>query len=91
MGRLDSKVALITGASRGIGKESAKLLAQEGASVALCARSKKDLDEAVAEITKAGGKAHGIVCDVTKYADVAKTRAETTACSRATSSSRASQ
>jgi meso-butanediol dehydrogenase/(S,S)-butanediol dehydrogenase/diacetyl reductase len=69
--RLKDKVALITGASRGIGRASALALAQEGAIIAATARTKKDLDALVLEIIKAGGKARATVADVTKSADVA--------------------
>lgn len=69
MGRLDGKVAIVTGAAQGIGVSYAKALAGEGAKVALC-----DLEDpkAVAdEIRRAGGEAIGQVCDVTDPAAVA--------------------
>jgi 3-oxoacyl-[acyl-carrier protein] reductase len=69
--RLANKVALVTGASRGIGRASSLLLAKEGATIAATARTKKDLDALVAEIEKSGGKAKAITCDVTKSSDVA--------------------
>ena len=69
--RLEKKIALITGASRGIGHASALALAKEGATIVGVARTKKDLDALVAEIEKGGGRAKGIVCDVTKGSDVA--------------------
>ncbi len=72
MPRLKDKVALVTGASRGIGHASSIALAREGATIIGTARTKKDLDALVAEVEKLGGKAKGIVCDVTKGADVAK-------------------
>lgn len=75
--RLANKIALVTGASRGIGYASSLALAQEGATVVGTARTQKDLDALVAAITKAGGKAKGIVADVTKSADVAKAVKET--------------
>ena len=47
---LNGKVAIITGGSKGIGKDLAKLLAQAGANIALIARDKKQLEEAAHEI-----------------------------------------
>lgn len=69
--RLKDKVALITGASRGIGHASSLALAKEGATVVGTARTKADLDALVKTIEGAGGKAKAITCDVTKSADVA--------------------
>jgi len=65
MGRLDNKVAIITGASRGIGRATAQLFAAEGAKVAVLSRSQESVDEVVAEITNAGGTALGVACDIT--------------------------
>src|SRR4051812_13089055 len=69
--RLKDKVALVTGASRGIGHASSLALAREGATIVGVARTEKDLDQLVAAITKEGGKAKGVVADVTKSAEVA--------------------
>jgi meso-butanediol dehydrogenase / (S,S)-butanediol dehydrogenase / diacetyl reductase len=69
--RLKGKIALVTGASRGIGYASSLALAQEGATIVGTARTKKDLDAMVAEVTKLGVEAKGIVCDATKGSDVA--------------------
>jgi 3-oxoacyl-[acyl-carrier protein] reductase len=68
--RLSNKVCLVTGASRGIGRASALALAQEGAAIAAVARTKSDLDELARTIEGRGGRAKGIVCDVTNSADV---------------------
>src|SRR4051812_39448035 len=69
--RLKDKVALVTGASRGIGYASSIALAKEGATIVCTARTKKDLDGLASAIEKDGGKAKAITCEVTKSADVA--------------------
>ena len=56
-GRLEGKTALVTGASRGLGKAIAKLLAAEGAKVAIAARSSNELNATAEEIEAAGGTA----------------------------------
>jgi short-subunit dehydrogenase len=62
---LASAVTVVTGASGGIGRSLAIELARRGEAVALLARRKSLLDEAVAEINEAGGRALAIACDVT--------------------------
>ena len=62
--KLEGRVALVTGASQGIGHACALALAREGASVAAGARNRQKLDELVAEIAAAGGKAAAFVMDV---------------------------
>jgi 3-oxoacyl-[acyl-carrier protein] reductase len=69
--RLKDKIALVTGASRGIGYASSLSLAKEGATVVGTARTEKDLAAMVKAVTAAGGKASSVVADVTKGADVA--------------------
>ena len=61
---LKGKRAIITGASRGIGRAIAEALAKEGASVAICARDGDAVKEAVDAITADGGKAIGSACNV---------------------------
>jgi NAD(P)-dependent dehydrogenase (short-subunit alcohol dehydrogenase family) len=64
MKRLAGKVAIITGASSGIGRETALLFAKEGAKLVLGARRKKELDELVTEIRSADGEAVALPGDV---------------------------
>src|SRR5437588_563245 len=61
---LSGRVALVTGASQGIGHACALKLAEAGAAVAVAARNQGKLDELVAQITAAGGKAAAFVLDV---------------------------
>jgi 3-oxoacyl-[acyl-carrier protein] reductase len=68
--RLNNKICIVTGASRGIGRASALALAKEGAVVCGAARTKTDLDGLVEEIEKAGGKAMAVATDVTDAASV---------------------
>jgi NADP-dependent 3-hydroxy acid dehydrogenase YdfG len=63
--RLDGTVALVTGASSGIGEATARALAAHGAAVALVARRKDRLDELVTRIGADGGRAYAIEADVT--------------------------
>jgi 3-oxoacyl-[acyl-carrier protein] reductase len=70
MSRLTSKVAVVTGASKGIGAAIAKALAAEGAAVVVnYASSKSGADAVVAAIAKSGGKAVAVRGDVSKPAD----------------------
>jgi 3-oxoacyl-[acyl-carrier protein] reductase len=67
MAALDGKVAIVTGASRGIGEAAALALAAAGASVVLAARSTQQLEANVRRIVAAGGKAFALECDVSDY------------------------
>jgi 3-oxoacyl-[acyl-carrier protein] reductase len=76
--KLSGKVAVVTGASKGIGAAIAKQLADEGASVVVnFASSKSGADRVVAEITGKGGKAKAVQADVAKQADIKRLFAET--------------
>ena len=80
MGELAGKVAVVTGASKGIGAAIARAFAEAGAAVAVnYASSKADADGVVGEIIKAGGKAVAIQADVAKRADVKRLFEETRA------------
>ena len=61
---LKDKKAIITGGSRGIGLHTARLLATEGAAVAICGRTQADVQAAVDEINDSGGSAYGYQVDL---------------------------
>jgi gluconate 5-dehydrogenase len=67
---LSGKTAIVTGGSRGIGKEMAEGLAEAGASLMLCARREEWLDETLEEFRKKGFRVEGKVADVSKAEDV---------------------
>lgn len=67
---MKDKVAIITGASSGIGEAAARMFAEAGASVMLAARREKVLEEIVSSLASAGLKADYAVCDVTDEAQV---------------------
>ena len=67
---LTGKIAIITGASRGIGKSIACALAAQNATVILVARSKKDIQSLAQQITSTGGKAQAIPLDISQEKEV---------------------
>jgi gluconate 5-dehydrogenase len=67
---LKGRVAIVTGGSRGLGREMAEGLAEAGASLMLCARRDEWLTPAVTEMRVEGFKVEGALCDVSKAADV---------------------
>jgi NAD(P)-dependent dehydrogenase (short-subunit alcohol dehydrogenase family) len=75
---LTGKTAIVTGGSRGIGKEMAEGLAEAGAGIMLCARRSEWLDETVAEFSERGFDVAGNLCDVSNQNDVSRLVAETT-------------
>jgi NAD(P)-dependent dehydrogenase (short-subunit alcohol dehydrogenase family) len=70
MGSLDQKVAIVTGGGSGIGAAAAKLLAAEGAKVAVLGRTREKLDRVVADIESAGGEAFAVTGDIADYDEV---------------------
>src|SRR6267378_611610 len=78
MSKLQNKVAVVTGASKGIGASIAKSLAKEGASVVVnYSSSREGADKVVDEIVKDGGKAIAVQGNVSKAADVRRVFTET--------------
>jgi len=78
MKKLQDKVAIVTGASKGIGAAIARYLAKEGAAVVVnYASSKKDADRVVDEITRGGGRAVALQANVAKQGDIERLFAET--------------
>jgi NAD(P)-dependent dehydrogenase (short-subunit alcohol dehydrogenase family) len=69
---LDGQVALVTGASRGLGLQIATALGEMGAKVALCARSQEELERASARLGAAGIDAFAVPCDLSKPDEVPK-------------------
>lgn len=72
MGRLQDKIAIVTGGNSGIGLATARLFCKEGAKVVICARREAENKKAVDEITAAGGEIMAVQADLKKMEDCKK-------------------
>ena len=72
MGRLEGKVAIITGGNSGVVAATAKLFSKEGAKVVISARREAQLEAVAAEIREAGGEVLPVVTDISKKGDADK-------------------
>jgi len=77
MGLLDGRVAIVTGAGRGIGRAIAEAYAEVGADVVCAARTREQIDETAAAVRKHGRRALAVACDVTERAQLEHVVAET--------------
>jgi dehydrogenase/reductase SDR family member 4 len=68
--RLANKVAIVTGASRGIGRAIAELFAKEGASVVICGRKQEPLDQVASELNNLSGRVLPVACHVGRLEDL---------------------
>ena len=76
MSALAGKVAVVTGAGRGIGAACARALAAEGCDVVVAARSRDQVERVAAELAAGGHRARAVVCDVTSEQDILALRRE---------------
>src|SRR5579871_2538570 len=70
MSQLKNKVAIVTGASRGIGKSTAEVFAREGATVVICGRKQETLDQVATELKGLAGRIVPMACHVGKLEDL---------------------
>lgn len=77
MGRLEKKVAVVTGASRGIGKAIALAFGREGANVVVTARTKEALEALVNQLKSQGAEALAVTADLSREADIQRIAEET--------------
>ena len=68
--RLASKIAIVTGAGRGIGRAIAEAMAEEGGRIVLVSRTQTEIEDVERSIRASGGQAHAVVCDVSDRAQV---------------------
>jgi 3-oxoacyl-[acyl-carrier protein] reductase len=70
---IKGRAAIVTGASRGIGRETARQFLEEGVRVMICGRNPQTIEKARAELAQqTGGEVHAVVADMTKEADIAR-------------------
>jgi 3-oxoacyl-[acyl-carrier protein] reductase len=70
---IKGRAAIVTGASRGIGRETARQFLEEGVRVMICGRNAETIEKARAELAQqTGGEVHAVVADMTKEADIAR-------------------
>jgi NAD(P)-dependent dehydrogenase (short-subunit alcohol dehydrogenase family) len=77
MGRLENKIAIVTGGNSGIGRATARLFCKEGAKVVIACRREAENKKVVGEITAEGGEIMAVKADVSKKEDCKKVIAET--------------
>ncbi|MBM3344552.1 MAG: SDR family oxidoreductase [Betaproteobacteria bacterium] len=70
---IKGRAAIVTGASRGIGRETARQFLEEGVRVMICGRNAETIEKSRAELAaQTGGEVHGVVADMTQEADIAR-------------------
>ena len=70
MGKLDGKVAIVTGSTSGMGRSTAKLYAAEGAKVVVTGRNEERAQAVVDDIVAAGGEAFAVIADMANVDDI---------------------